>query len=89
MGVYQEKSIHNPVRIFKLSNDLGFGGDYLFKKSNDTWDTLLVLPEAMNQSYFNKSKSAIFLSDQAVYKMTEGVIVPLIKDRTNQAMILS
>ena len=78
---YQEKSIHNPVRIFKLSNDLVvLSEDYLFKKSNDNWDTLLVLPEAMNQ-VTSINQNTYFLSDQAVYKMTEGVIVPLIKDR--------
>ena len=78
---YQEKSIHNPVRIFKLSNDLVvLSEDYLFKKSNDNWDTLLVLPEAMNQ-VTSINQNTYFLSDQAFYKMTEGVIVPLIKDR--------
>ena len=62
------------MRIFKLSNDLVvLGEDYLFKKSNDTWDTLLVLPEAMNQ-VTSINQNTYFLSDQAVYKMTEGVI---------------
>ena len=78
---YQETSIHKPVRLFKFSNDLTvLSEDYLLKKSNDIWDTLLVLPEVMNQ-VITIDQNTYFLSDQAVYKMTEGVIVPLIKDR--------
>ena len=54
--------------------------DYLLKKSSDIWDTLMVLPEAMNQ-VTSIDQNTYFLSDQAVYKMTDGVIAPLIKDR--------
>ena len=78
---YQETSIYNPLRLFKFSNDLVvLSEDYLFKKSNDIWDTLLVLPETMNQ-VISTNQNIYFLSDQAVYKMTEGVIVPFITGR--------
>ena len=78
---YQETSIFKSMSIFKFSNDLAvLSEDYLFIKSNDIWDTLLVLPEAMNK-VTSINQNTYFLSDQAVYEMNEGVIVPLIKDR--------
>ncbi len=49
-------------------------------KSNEVWDTLLLLPEVMNQ-VISTNQNTYFLSDQGVYEMVERVVVPLIQER--------
>ena len=78
---YPETSNLKPTRIFKFSEVLAFlNEDYLFAKSNEVWDTLLVLPEVMNQ-VTSTNQNTYFLSNQGVYEMVGGAIVPLIQDR--------
>ena len=80
-GFYPETSILKPSRLFELSNSLAvLNENYLLMKSNKVWDTLLVLPEVMNQ-VTSTNRKTYFLSDQRVYEMAEGVLVPLIQDR--------
>jgi len=78
---YPETSILKPASIFELSDGLAvLNEDYLFMKSNEVWDTLLVLPEVMNQ-VISTNQNTYFLSDQGVYEMLERAVVPLIQDR--------
>ena len=80
-GFYPETSIFKSTSIFELSDALTvLNEDYLFMKSNEVWDTLLLLPEVMNQ-VISTNQNTYFLSDQGVYEMAERVVVPLIQER--------
>ncbi len=80
-GFYSETSILKPKTIFDLSDGLAvLNEDYLFIKSNEVWDTLLHLPEVMNQ-VISTNQNTYFLSDQGVYEMVERAVVPLIQER--------
>ena len=79
--IYPETSIFKSTSIFEISDSLAvLNEDYLFMKSNEVWDTLLLLPEVMNQ-VISTNQNIYFLSDQGVYEMVERVVVPLIQER--------